>query len=291
MVRGAGEGLHHRLVDERRQHRRRPRRGATGRSRRPARRRRGRTSRRRSTAGGTAAGPSGRAGRRTSRRGPSATGGAGRSPGSTRPAGRSGRRAVRRSRSATASGSGRRPARWRGGCRRGAGTARPRRRRSSSSATKSGLASVARRRNSATAGDAARVTRRRSSGDRQRRDLVDRLGGQAERLAAGGEDAHLRADPQQPLDETGDRVEHVLAVVEHEQRPAVAEEVEHRLRHRPALLRLHVELGGHGADDAVVVADPRQLHHLGAHAGVAPRSGRRPARRAASCRSRPVRAA
>ena len=93
---------------------------------------------------GTAAARPGRAAGTTSRRGPSASGDARRTPGSSRPAGRSGRRAVRRSRSARAIGSERRPARWPGERRRGAGTARATARAVVSSATKSGLAAVAR---------------------------------------------------------------------------------------------------------------------------------------------------
>ena len=64
---------------------------------------------------------------------------------------------------------------------------------------------------------------------RQGRDPVDALAVDAERLPAGGQDAHPRAAAERPRRSRGRRVEHVLAVVEHAAgRPAVAQGVDQR---------------------------------------------------------------
>jgi hypothetical protein len=48
------------------------------------------------------------------------------------------------------------------------------------------------------------------------------LAGQAQRLAAGGEEAVMGAGGEEGVGEGGDGVEQVLAVVEDEERPAIA---------------------------------------------------------------------
>ena len=83
--------------------------------------------------------------------------------------------------------------------------ARPRRARSSSSAIASYWPSAA-------AGGG-----RCGSGQRQRRHGDDVLAGDAQRLAAGREHPQAGRGAEQPVDEPGARLDHVLAVVEHEQ--------------------------------------------------------------------------
>ena len=51
----------------------------------------------------------------------------------------------------------------------------------------------------------------------ERADDVDVLARQAERFAAGGDDAHSRTSRQHLVDDLGRRVEDVLAVVEHDE--------------------------------------------------------------------------
>ena len=67
-------------------------------------------------------------------------------------------------------------------------------------------------------GDARVVVR-----ERQRRHRPQRLPRDAERLAAGGEDAHARAVGQDAVGEPGARVDQVLAVVQHDQQPLVGQ--------------------------------------------------------------------
>jgi hypothetical protein len=98
-------------------------------------------------------------------------------------------------------------------------------------------------------------------GDRQRRHLVHGLLRQPQRLAAGGQHLDRRTRGEQPLDERGDGVQHVLAVVEQEQQRAGRQQLQDRLLHRTSLLGLHAELGGDGGNDAGLGAHRRQLHH------------------------------
>ena len=95
-----------------------------------------------------------------------------------------------------------------------------------SSMTTSGRAAAARSANSRTAGNSSanstplpvgRLAERRHG----EHDLAD----DAERFAAGREHAHVRAQPEQVFGQARTRVDHVLAVVEHDHRGLVGEHV------------------------------------------------------------------
>ncbi|MGQ0575647.1 MAG: hypothetical protein ACT4RN_15810, partial [Pseudonocardia sp.] len=78
----------------------------------------------------------------------------------------------------------------------------------------------------------------------QRRHPPRRLALDADRLAARGEHPYRRRLPQQPVGRPGDRLQHVLAVVQHEQAPMPRQVREHRVG--PAL---HAQHPGQRVDD------------------------------------------
>jgi hypothetical protein len=110
-------------------------------------------------------------------------------------------------------------------------------------------------------------------GQRQPRHGEDPLERQDEPGPAGGEDPHRRARRQQPLDEHGDAVEQVLAVVEHEDRLGPGQAQEHRLLDRAALPLAHAEPGRHGhghhrrVADGHEVDEPDAVGHVAGHLG------------------------
>ena len=77
--------------------------------------------------------------------------------------------------------------------------------------------------------------------DRERRNRPHDLGRDAERLAARRQHAHIGAPPQDELHQLAGRVEHVLAVVEHEQEVLRSEQLDDRVGERPVWPLLHVE--------------------------------------------------
>ena len=66
-------------------------------------------------------------------------------------------------------------------------------------------------------------------GDVERRDPEDDLAGDAQRLAAGGEDREARGGAQQGVRKPRGRCQQVLAVVDDEQQRAGTEELDHRV--------------------------------------------------------------
>ena len=85
------------------------------------------------------------------------------------------------------------------------------------------------------------------------------LGGDAERLAAGGQDLHVGTPLQHLLDELAGGVEHVLAVVEHEQHRPRRQQLDDRLVEGAARPLLHVERGRERGRDRALVAHRREL--------------------------------
>ncbi len=61
------------------------------------------------------------------------------------------------------------------------------------------------------------------------------------------------------VDQARDRIEEVLAVVEHQQQPLRREIVEHRLVERPTRQRLHPQARRHGLPHRLRVGDRREL--------------------------------
>ena len=97
-----------------------------------------------------------------------------------------------------------------------------------------------------------------------------------QRLAAGGEDAHARAHPQDGLGHLADRREQVLAVVEHDQQVTTLEHLDKAFECRTALVALHVERRRDRIRSQCRLADGRQIaqpHAIGiaadAHLGEA----------------------
>ena len=123
---------------------------------------------------------------------------------------------------------------------------------------------------------------------RQRRQPPHRLVGQPERLAAGGDDRHLRARAQ-AVGDLGGRVEHVLAVVEAQQQPPPREL--RAQRGRLAARRVDEHAGAPPPPRRRPAAGPRAprarptTRRRASGRPAPPRAG--PA--AASCRSRPGR--
>ena len=105
---------------------------------------------------------------------------------------------------------------------------------------------------------------------RQRRRAATRLVGQPERLAAGGDDRHLRARPQ-AVGHLGGRVEHVLAVVEAQQQPPPRELGAQRGRLAARRVDEHAGRLRHRAADLLRVRERPELdppHAVGPAAGL-----------------------
>ena len=162
---------------------------------------------------------------------PGSAGGPARSARRRRAAAR--RRAGGRSPRRSSRGSGRRPARCPAAARRAAGRSRrrpaPRRGPAGSPAGWPGPA----------ARTACRPPRP-AADDRPQLLAVD-----AERLPAGGQHGHLRAVPDQPADQPGRRVEHVLAVVQHQQQRRATQVGDHGLLDGQPVPLLDLQRRGH----------------------------------------------
>jgi hypothetical protein len=94
---------------------------------------------------------------------------------------------------------------------------------------------------------------------RQRWNRPHDLGGDSKGLPARRQHLHVRAPAQDELDELTRGVEHVLAVVEHEQDLLRREELDDRVRQRPVGPLLHVERVADGRGDGGLGADRREL--------------------------------
>ncbi len=116
---------------------------------------------------------------------------------------------------------------------------------------------------------------------RQRRHPVDDLSADAERLTAGGEQAHPRASPDEGIGGLGARVDQVLAVVEDDQDVLRDQGVEQGLQGGPAGLRDDPERSGDGRRHGLGVGDRGQfdqphpvaaaVEQLGGHLQAQPR--------------------
>ena len=154
------------------------------------------------------------------------------------------------------------PARSRAGCRRGAGRSRR------------VIAALARVRREARLRRARprheQLDRGRVAADRcaigrrlrrhlERRHAIDVLARRAQRLAAGREDARVRTGAQQRLGHARRRLDHVLAVVEHEQELLAAQRRGHALRRAGAGWQREPERGGDRDRDQLGIGQRRQL--------------------------------
>src|SRR5262249_4127917 len=96
------------------------------------------------------------------------------------------------------------------------------------------------------------------------RDAPGHLAGDAERLAAGGQDAQAGAGAQQLVGQPSAGVEQVLAVVQHQQQQPVGQRRQQRVREElPGHLR-HPERAGRRARDEAGIGQRRQLDQPGA---------------------------
>ena len=93
----------------------------------------------------------------------------------------------------------------------------------------------------------------------RRRDAEDDLTGEAERFPGRRDHGELRCRSQERVDDADARGEHVLAVVEHEEQPAIGDEVGERLERRLAGEGADVERGGDGILDVLVAGDGGKL--------------------------------
>ena len=105
-------------------------------------------------------------------------------------------------------------------------------------------------------------------GKGQRWEREDHFAGQAERLAAGGEDRDLGAPAQQEMGETGRCLHEVLAIVDDEEKPpcqqAFAEPLLQRRRPLAGCHAQHAEGVGHFGGDQCRVTDPAEVDLPGA---------------------------
>ena len=102
---------------------------------------------------------------------------------------------------------------------------------------------------------AFRIARRQ----RERRDPVDALPVDAERLSRRGEDPHPWAAPAGQVGELGGGVDDVLAVVEDEEHVLLAEGIEQGVEQRAATLVLNAENCSDGGGHLLGMSDGRQL--------------------------------
>ena len=98
------------------------------------------------------------------------------------------------------------------------------------------------------------------SGQRQRRHPVDGLPADAQRLAAGGQQVHPRAPPQDRLRGLGAGADQVLAVVQHDQDVLGGQGVEQGVQGGPARLPGDPQRLRNGRRHGVLVGDRGQLH-------------------------------
>ena len=97
------------------------------------------------------------------------------------------------------------------------------------------------------------------AGHGQRLEAALLFGPQAQRLLAGGQHAQRRCALQQPVDEVGDGLEQVLAVVEHEQHLATCQRIDEGLEAGLALRNRHAELLRHGMRQKSGVGEAGEL--------------------------------
>ena len=93
-------------------------------------------------------------------------------------------------------------------------------------------------------------------------------------LPAGGDHLHRRGVGQQLLDEVGGGVQHVFAVVQHQQQPPARKRLGDARGHRQARLRGDTQHGGHRVRHRRRVADRGQLHEPHAVSELAGQLGR-----------------
>ena len=89
------------------------------------------------------------------------------------------------------------------------------------------------------------------------------LAGESERFAARRQDGDVRTRRPNPVDERCERLDQVLAVVEHDQHLAVTKELDERGIEREVLALLDVERRGHGLDRGPLVVGRGQLDDAG----------------------------
>jgi hypothetical protein len=97
-------------------------------------------------------------------------------------------------------------------------------------------------------------------GERQRRHPVDGLAADAERLAAGGHQVHLRATPHDGVGGLGAAADQVLAVVQHDQHVLRGQGIQQGVQGRPGRLRGDLQRLRDGRRHGVLAADRGQLH-------------------------------
>ena len=95
--------------------------------------------------------------------------------------------------------------------------------------------------------------------DRQRRHRPQALARDPQAFTAGGEHRHARAVPHDLGHQLGGPVEHVLAVVEHEQQGPAAQVLDERLLDRQQRTLLHAQRRGDGVPDRAAVGERREL--------------------------------
>ena len=97
----------------------------------------------------------------------------------------------------------------------------------------------------------------------QRRNSQYSFSVEHEPLSTCGEDPHTRARAADLLYEVGNRIQHVLTVVDHQQQLLRPEELRQRLRHALARAGTHPEHRGERIDHVVGITDRRQLDQPG----------------------------
>ena len=97
------------------------------------------------------------------------------------------------------------------------------------------------------------------AGELERRDRPHALSLEPEGLPTGGQHGHVGRGVEHRRDERGHAVDHVLAVVEHEQRPSGPEHLEETVTDVSIGVADHVEAGADGSLDLVGVRDRGQL--------------------------------
>ena len=95
--------------------------------------------------------------------------------------------------------------------------------------------------------------------DRQRRHRPQALARDPQAFTAGGEHRHARAVPHDLGHQLRGPVEHVLAVVEHEQQGPAAQVLDERLLDREQRTLLHAQRRGDGVPDRAAVGERREL--------------------------------
>ena len=119
---------------------------------------------------------------------------------------------------------------------------------------------------------------------RQRRDRHDPFAGHREPFAARGQDPRIARARHQPQRQMRRGVDHVLAVVEHQQQGTLLERLDDAIFDRLSRLLLHSQHAPDGLRDHRRIGDARQFHEPRTVGIGGQHSRRRPAARAGSCR-------